>query len=528
MYFKRSVVLLAVAFLVMSLIVPLASCVKPSLDVVSLDSGKIRGTLNDGIWTYLGIPFAAPPIGDLRWKEPQPVKPWDGIRDANKFSAACPQPKTFLYNMGEMNEDCLYLNVWSPAKSPDDKLPVMVWIHGGGFSTGSGSQSMYSGKNIAGQNVVVVTFNYRLGPLGFLSHPLLSKESTHGVSGNYGLLDQVWALKWVQKNIKAFGGNPNLVTIFGESAGGRSVTDLMISPLTDGLFQRAISESGTFPDPYPREADNTVAKAEKTGLDVAARLGCDTTPDVLAAMRQKSADDLLKAAYPKGSGDSTGKYQPVIDAWVIPDNPWSLYTAGKQKKVPLLIGTNLNEGTIFVLPDPAVQKMSVEDYAAAMKSIYGDNAAAALAKFPANDKSAVPAAFAKMHTVMGYSAGALHAADTTAANGSQVYMYRFSHIPDTALKPFGAFHGSEIFYVFGNFKSDNVEIPDVPAERQLSQTLMKYWTNFAKTGNPNGQGLSEWPNWSAATGSYLELGDQPEAMSGLYQEYRDLIDSVTK
>lgn len=528
MHFKRSVVLFVVASVLVSLIVPLAGCTKPSLDVVSLDSGKIRGTLVEGVWTYLGVPYAAPPLSELRWKEPQPVKSWDSIRDASNLSASCPQPKTFLYNMGEMNEDCLYLNVWSPAKGPDDKLPVMVWIHGGGFTTGSGMQKMYDGKNLAGQNVIIVTFNYRVGPLGFLAHPQLSKESAHGTSGNYGLLDQVFALKWVQKNIKAFGGDSANVTIFGESAGGRSVIDLMISPLTDGLFQRAISESGSFPDAYPREADDTVAKAEKTGMAVAASLGCDTASDVLACLRRKSADEIVKAAFSLPGSSGTGKYQPVVDGWVIPSSPWALFTAGKQKKVPLLIGTNLNEGTIFVIPDPAVQKMTVVDYMAAMKAIYKDNADAALAKFPAADKGAVPEAFALMHTVMGYWAGMLHAADATAAIGSPVYVYRFTHIPDTALKPFGAYHGLEIFYLFGNFKGDNASVPETPAERQLSKNIMQYWTNFAKTGNPNGQGLPEWLKFSTSGGQYIELGDQPAAKTSLMQEYRDLIDKVTK
>jgi para-nitrobenzyl esterase len=525
---KRSFVSLTIISVILSMLISLAGCAKPSMDVVGLDSGKIRGTLIDGVWTYLGIPYAAPPVGNLRWKEPQPVKSWEGIRDTNKLSPACPQPKTFLYKMGETNEDCLYLNVWSAAKSPDDKLPVMVWVHGGGFATGSGMQTMYDGKNLAGQNVVLVTFNYRLGPLGFLSHPLLSKESLHGVSGNYGLMDQIFALKWVKNNIKAFGGDPDLVTIFGESAGARSVVYLMISPQTDGLFQKVISESGSFHDAYPRPNEDTVPAAEKTGSDVAAKMGCDTAPDVLAAMRQKSPEDLLKAAYPGGSGDGTGKYQPVIDGWVIPANPWSLFTAGKQKKVPLLIGTNLNEGTIFVIPDPAVQKMTTQDYADNINALYKDNGPAALALFPAADKAAVPAAYAKMYTIMSYSAGSLHAADTTSTAGSPVYMYRFTHIPDTTLKVFGAYHGSEIFFVFGNMKNDIVSIPDTPAEKGLSRTMMKYWTNFAKTGNPNIQGLPDWPKWSSATGSYMDLGDQPAAKTGLYQEYRDLIDKVTK
>ena len=531
MYLKKSAFLLVIVSLILTLIIPLAGCANaPSTAVVSLDSGKIRGTLTGGVGSYLGIPYAAPPVGDLRWREPQPVKPWDGIRDANKLGPACPQPKTILYNVGDQNEDCLYLNVWSPAKSPDDKLPVMFWIHGGGFTTGSGGQAMYDGKALAGHNVIIVTFNYRLGPLGFLAHPQLSKESTHGTSGNYGLLDQVYALKWVQRNIKAFGGDSSNVTIFGESAGGRSVIDLMVSPLTDGLFVKAISESGNFPDAYPRLADDTVARAEKTGMDMAASLGCDKAADPLACMRQKSPDDIVKVAFAKVGAMGSGKYQPVIDGWVIPSNPWSIYTDEKQKKVPLLIGTNQNEGSIFVMPDLNVQKMSVEDYVAYVKSTFNDNADAVLAKFPAPDKSAVVGAMTDIDTVMGFWAGALHAADTQSALGSPVYIYRFTHVADTLLKPLGigAFHGSEIFFVFGNFKGDNVSIPDTTSERQLSSDLMQYWTNFAKTGDPNGQGLPQWQTFSTATGNYIELGDQPVAKTGFMQEYRALIDQATK
>jgi para-nitrobenzyl esterase len=289
--------LLAVILLFGSLSISCAGGVKPEAPKITLDSGVISETVSDGVPAYLGIPFAAPPVGDLRWREPQPVKHWDGVLDCGKYALAYPQPKSLFYDVGATNEDCLYLNVWSTAKSPDAGLPVMVWIHGGSYTTGAGSQPVYDGKNLARQDVVIVTINYRLGPLGFLSHPLLSKESLHGVSGNYGLLDQIAALKWVKKNIQSFGGDPNRVTAFGESAGAASICSLMISPLAEGLFQRAISESGSFGDAYPVARENTVEKAEKTGLDLAAALGCDKAENVPAAMRQKTADDIVNAAY---------------------------------------------------------------------------------------------------------------------------------------------------------------------------------------------------------------------------------------
>jgi para-nitrobenzyl esterase len=420
------------------------------------------------------------------------------------------------------------LNVWTPVKSPDANLPVMVWIHGGSFNSGAGSLDMYNGKNLAGQNVVVVTINYRLGPLGFLSHPLLSKESVHGVSGNYGLLDQIAALKWVRNNIKAFGGNPDLVTVFGESAGAMSIADLMVSPLAEGLFQRAISESGTFGDAYPVNREDTVTKAETTGREIEAKLGCSTAPDVLAAMREKTADEVVKVAFTGYDPNGGTKMRPVIDGWVIPENPWAMFSAGKQQKVPLLIGTNANEGTIFVYPDPKVLLMSDQDYREAIKTQYQDHAAEALALFPAAGRWDVPATVSKLRTVMSFSAGALHAADTASVNTPQVYMYQFTRVPDTALKIFGAFHGLEIFYVFGNLRAGHVSIPDSKTDISLSQDMMKYWTNFAMSGDPNGPGLPKWPAYSSGTGQYLELGDQITTKTGLYNEYRDLIDGVTQ
>ena len=527
MSFKNYIVLLVAILFLTSLSISCAGVAKPEVPKITLDSGIISGTVSDGVPAYLGIPFAAPPVGDLRWREPQPVKQWTGELDCSKYALACPQPKSLFYDVGATNEDCLYLNVWSTAKSPDAGLPVMVWIHGGSYTTGAGSQSMYDGKNLARQDVVVVTINYRLGPLGFLSHPLLSQESPNGVSGNYGLLDQIAALKWVKKNIRSFGGDPNRVTVFGESAGAASICSLMISPLAEGLFQQAISESGSFGDAYPVARENTVEKAEKTGLELTATLGCDKAENVLAAMRQKTADDIVNAAYKNYDANGGTKYRPVEDGWVIPGNPWSLFTAGKQAKVPLLIGTNANEGTIFILPKLLIQKMTRQDYETYIKNLYKDNAAEVLARFPAASTEEVPAAYSKMFTIMSFAAGALHAADTTAANNSPVYMYKFTRIPDTLLKMFGAFHGLEIFYLFGNFMIRVAPIPDTPADSTLSQTIMRYWSNFARTGNPNGPGLPDWPAYSADKGQYIELGDNVTASAGLYEEYRELINRVT-
>ena len=533
MHFKRFVI--PSVFVRLAIVRKMSSlgCAKSSLDVVSLDSGKIRGTIVDGVWTYLGIPYAAPPLGDLRWKEPQPDKSWDGIRDANKFAAACPQPKTSSSDIVEMNEDCLYLNIWSPAKSPADKLPVMVWIHGGGFVAGSGSEHCYDGMNLARQDVIVITLNYRLGPLGFLSHPLLSKESTHGTSGNYGLLDQVAALKWVQRNIEAFGGDPKNVTIAGQSSGSQCVINLMISPLAGGLFQRAIAESSSFKKVIQLEQDDTMARAEKTGEALAASLGCDNVSDQIRCLRRKSAEDVVKAAFSlpgNGLGDSaigSGMYDPVVDGWAIPSSPRSLFTMGKQQKVPLLIGTNEDEGTIFVIDNKAIQSMSANTYGTLVKVLFKDNADTVLAKFYPEENNSVVTMCARVLT-FDYRAGAWHAADTTAAIGAPVYMYHFTHVADTALKKYGACHGSELPYVFGNFAGDQVSIPDTTAEVQLSQNIIKYWTNFVKTGNPNGQGLHRWPAFSTATGDYIEFGDQPTAKTGLMQEYWDIMNKLEK
>jgi para-nitrobenzyl esterase len=311
---------------------------------IKVEGGLVEGTAEEGITVYKGIPFAAPPTGNLRWRPPQPAKSWDGVFKADKYAPACPQIQFDIpiFPKVETSEDCLYLNVWTPAQSPAENLPVMVWIYGGGFAMGSTSMPLYSGEQLAKMGVIVVSVAYRVGPLGFLAHPELTAESPQKVSGNYGLLDQIAGLQWVQRNIKAFGGDPGRVTIFGESAGGVSVSMLAASPLAKGLFHRAICESGGSFSPVRKEKEigsmQLLAGAESAGVEFAQRMGANS----LAELRQISPEKWLK-----DPAAQMGGCWPVVDGYVIVDDQYKLYEAGKYNDVPVLIGTNSDEGSMF-------------------------------------------------------------------------------------------------------------------------------------------------------------------------------------
>jgi para-nitrobenzyl esterase len=313
---------------------------------VKVDDGLLLGTSEDGLTVYRGIPFAAPPVGDLRWRAPQPASKWDGVRRADKFGPACMQAMKNPAGADQgpgMSEDCLYLNVWTPAKSASQRLPVLVWIYGGGFAGGATSIPTYSGEKLAKRGVVLVSIAYRVGALGFLSHPGLSAESEHRISGNYGLLDMIAGLKWIQKNIAAFGGDPGRVTIFGESAGGIAVSMLCASPIAKGLFHGAISQSGgSFGPPraggMPGENMQRLADAERGGESYAAAAGASS----VAELRKMSAEQVLAA-----SSGRRGVGWPIIDGWVIPDDQYKLYEAGRYNETPILIGYNSDEGLSF-------------------------------------------------------------------------------------------------------------------------------------------------------------------------------------
>lgn len=528
----------AVALLIFALAGTAAGCGGPGLDLVELDSGPVTGIQqeigDEEIWVFKGIPYAAPPVGDLRWTAPQPVEPWVEARACTEFGPACPQAGAGAEGMfdlaalsvGEADEDCLYLNVWSPAESADEGLPVMVWIHGGSFQSGSGSLAVYDGGNLATKGVVAVTINYRLGPLGFLAHPALSAESGRGASGNYGLLDQIAALEWVRRNIAGFGGDPNNVTVFGESAGAMSILDLLVSPLAEGLFQRAIAESGIMLDHgFGVATARTLEAAEAEGEAFTRLLGVDESGDALAQMRAKTPEELLTAAgeYAEDLGlmGQILTWMPNVDGYVLPDLPGLLWAAGECHEVPLLIGSNSDEGNLFV----AGMTVSEEEHEAQMRTIFGDFTDEALGLYPLESGAGIDSGLSRMLTEVGFASTARLAARAMAEAGSPAYLYQFSRVP-LIMRGLGAFHAIEIPYVMGNtdlFSGMGI-ISD--ADRELSETIMGYWTRFAASGDPNGDGAPDWPRYETASDLHLELGDEISSGSGLYREACDLADRV--
>ena len=489
-------------------------------DIIQLHSGPISGKVEEGVLVFSGIPYAAPPVGGLRWKPTQEVAFWTEVRTCTDFSRSCPQPRQ--QDAGKFSEDCLYLNVWTPAKKPDAKLPVMVWIHGGAFNFGSAAQPEYEGNNLAKKGVVIVTLNYRLGPLGFLVHPQLASESVHNTSGNYGLLDQIAALKWVKKNIAAFGGNPDRVTIFGQSAGSRSVSLQMISPMSAGLFQRAIAESGgpIIGSEYLNPVFNgNMANVSKMGQKLIAKLRCDKAEDALVAMRAKSAQEIIAAADCSTSVFEEGLFfAPVFDGWVLPQNPLEAYAGGHQHDVPIIVGSTLNEGNVYLAEET---DLSVEKYHAFLKARFAGNFAKALEMFPVSKAKEVAPAIDHFLTVAANAQPARFVAQSMGKKKSRAYLYQFTRRPDTALaRKLGAHHGVELAYVFGNMKKsegyNNIDI-------ELSGKMMAYWINFAKTGNPNGPGLAYWPAYQSKSDLNLEFADTIHTGKRLYKKECDFL-----
>jgi len=471
---------------------------------VKTDKGAVEGTTApSGVRAFKGIPYAAPPTGALRWKAPQPAAAWTGVRKAEAFGARCPQVKVWddMVFRDEMSEDCLYLNVWTPADAK--KLPVMFWIHGGGFIAGSASEPRQDGERMAGRGVVVVSLNYRMGVFGFLSHPELSKESKAHASGNYGLQDQIAALAWVKANIAAFGGDPANVTIFGESAGSFAVSALMSSPAAKGLFHRVIGESGAFFTAGDQTlAPKPLAESEQDGLKLGQTLGGKD----LAALRALSVDDLLKAT----TGEGGQRFSPNLDGVVLKEHAYDTFKGGRQNDVPLLAGWNEDEIRSAVTLNPG--KPTAQQFAAEVRRRYGAHGDAVLAAYPAaNDAEALESAASLTSDLfIGYSTWKW--LEMQAQHGrAPVYGYSFDRdiplpkdhkvngVPVTS-KDIGARHAGEIEYVFGALDS----LPAVPwedSDRRLSDLMMTYWTNFARTGDPNGPGLPAWTRYTAKDGT---------------------------
>jgi para-nitrobenzyl esterase len=462
-----------------------------SNEPLEVESGLITGNIEDGIFIYRGIPYAAPPVGELRWRAPQPPPKWSGLRSADKFGPTSLQSN----KANETSEDCLYLNIWTPTGSAEERLPVMMWIHGGAFVGGSTAQKLYRGKHLAKKGVVLVTIGYRLGVSGYLAHPSLSAENERHVSGNYGLLDIIAALKWVQRNISAFGGDPECVTIFGESAGGIAVSMLCASPLAKGLFHRAISQSGGSFGPIrtggePGENVHSLKNAEQAGKAWALKVGACS-----AAELRQLPPDILKTA-----GIVQGVTWPVMDGWVIPDDQYKLYEAGKYNDTPVLVGYNSEEGTAFLkIGSPT------EDYLKMVHERYGKFAKKLLALYPpAGEKVDETQPDLLRDTAFGWHNWTWVRLQSK-AGGSKAFLYYFDHhdrhlLPANApINRAGSFHGDEIPFVFHQssdspygFQWANAKAED----HAMSEMIMSYWTNFAKYGDPNGKGLPKWPAYS--------------------------------
>ncbi|HEY1465028.1 MAG TPA: carboxylesterase/lipase family protein [Terriglobales bacterium] len=486
--------MLSKVILFLTLIVTSFSLFAASSPVVKTASGKMAGKQDGAVRTFLGIPYAAPPVGGLRWKAPQPVAKWRGVRKATEFGARCMQGPIYpdmIFRDSGSSEDCLYLNVWTPSKNAKEKLPVMVWIYGGGYIAGATSEPRQDGTNLAkNQNVVVVSMNYRLGVFGFFVHPELAKESGHNSAGNYGLLDQNAALHWVQDNIAAFGGDPGNVTIFGESAGSFSVSAQMASPLSKGLMEKAIGESGGAFSKTGLTFELMASREEKDPKTLGAAVGAQT----LAEFRAVPAQKLLDATMKQNGGFGFG---PDVDGYFLPQSPEEIFAAGKQNDIPLLAGWNHDEGSFMI----EAAKPTAETYKTLVQKQFGDNTNEILRLYPGeNDAQALRSA--------GDLAGDQFIAWSTwrwisaqANTGKQpIYRYRFDLGPtNESTGKRVAFHSSEIEYVFGQLDS-RPHVTWTSDDRQLSAEMQKYWANFARSGDPNADGLPRWPVYTSTTG----------------------------
>jgi para-nitrobenzyl esterase len=492
-------------------------------DQVKIASGTLQGATVAGtdVRAFLGIPFAAPPVGNLRWQPPQPLKPWEGVRQAVAFGPRCMQRRVFsdmVFRDQGPSEDCLYLNVWTPAQSASQRLPVMFWIYGGGFQAGATSEPRQEGMNLAKKGVVVVSCNYRLGIFGFFAHPALAQESPYHAAGNYGLMDQIAALRWVEENISAFGGDPNNVTIFGESAGSWSVSDLMASPLAQGLFQKAIGESGASFDAGRRA--QSLAQSAKTGKKFAQSIGADS----LAALRAIPADKLLQES-------TKGRFGPNVDGYVLPQSVGTIFAEGRQSHVPLLAGWNKDEnmGNVYSTKTPP----TAANLKKAIRKRFGPETDQALKFYPhstaAEARQSTETLASDFFTVY-VTWKWLEMQNQT--GDSPVYRYLFTRTPpeppnamdgDTPLIKLGARHSAEIPYVFGVITWKKA--PWQPVDFKISDAMMTYWSNFAKTGNPNGNGLPHWPQYTPQDRQVMDLGEDIHALPATDQKRFEFIDS---
>jgi len=488
-------VLLAVAFLA-------AACGTPPLTTtVEVTGGTIEGVEQEGILTYKGIPFAAPPVGDLRWKAPAPVEPWTGVKKADAFGLACMQAANSMGNTAPVSEDCLYLNVWTPAKTSDEKLPVIFWIHGGGFTGGSTSTPMYDGMGFAKKGVVFVSAAYRLGPFGFLAHPELSRESGKG-SGAYGMMDMISGLDWVQENIGQFGGDSSNVTIFGHSAGGAAVSLLAASPVAQGLFHRVICMSGGSFAPLQTSVDGPGRFAN---LEVAESVGADFIKSFgaadIAAARALSAEEIQKGPE---SGMRGMRSRPGADGYIVPNDLYLLYEEGRFNDTPVLLGHTSNEMGSFGGPG----NVTPEAFEKQIKSQYGPHADAILRAYPHSTDDEAAKASSGVRNDSGFALNTWTWSRLQTRNGTgKAFQYCFDYHPNDP--DGGSGHGSDVPHAFQTLGGPRGE--PSPEDLELSDMISSYWVNFAKTGDPNGPGLPEWPAFSEEDQKVMVFDMAPSA-----------------
>lgn len=464
------------------------------MHTVKVEQGVLQGSYDNGLTIYKGVPFAKPPVGELRWRAPQQPAKWTGVRDAKKFA---PAPIQGGNPPSGKSEDCLYLNVWTPAKSARENMPVLVWIYGGAFNAGATSEPAYDCEKLAKKGLVMVSIAYRVGQMGFLAHPDLSAEDPNHVSGNYGLLDMIAALKWIRKNIAVFGGNPNRVTIFGESAGGIAVSMLCASPLAKGLFDGAISESGgSFGPPrpvmYPGENLKQLRDAEMAGVDYVKSAGLKSIAD----LRKVDADKLPPVH---------GLAWPIIDGWVIPDDQYKLYEAGNFDKVPVLIGYNSDEGASFSPPK------TKEEYESTLHNRYGIFADTLRKAYPAGTGIISKAARdLTRDAAFGWHTWTWARLQSNKSQ-AKVFYYYFDRHPDyppaSDHAGYGSPHAQEVAYVFGHVNADSQQMTDTDVS--ISNAMMTYWGNFAKYGNPNGPGLPNWRPFNKVDPAVMYFDQRP-------------------
>ncbi len=511
--------------------------------IVETQEGPVIGKIIQGIAVFRGIPYATPPVENLRWRPPEPPLSRQKPLEAFQFGPVCIQNEALGPAPGPMSEDCLYLNIWAPETTTPAGNPVMVWIHGGGFSTGAGSMPIFDGAPLARRGVIVVTINYRMNILGFFAHPELSKESLNYCSGNYGLLDQIQALHWVRANIRAFGGNPELVTLFGESAGGASIIALMSSPLAAGLFHRAIVQSGGNTPRLLRklaEPNGHLASAESLGRKYAKALGLTGDKGVVEKMRALPAGKLVNEWFKTIENDITGAgisgswmiNHQIIDGRVITDAPGEIFRKGLQHNVPFLCGTTLDEGTLFQFL-AFLNNPDLDGYKNYMKRVLGPAANKVLDYFDARDMQTAAQAVSQLWE-SGFLCGARHSSRSMSLVQPNTYRYLFAMSPKFFLymipgipdwkERFGCYHAAELPYVFHFMALPGMENED----KMLSDRVMDYWVRFARNGDPNGSGAIRWPRYETENEACLMLNNPITTEKNIKNKECDFMDDLEK